>query len=323
MGEGEINAGQRIVPGEVPEMKVGLLLGGEDNRWRAEAQMAEGAGFDYAACGEHLFFHGPTPNSFITLAAVAGATERIRLLSSISLVPLYPSALFAKLVASLDRVSSGRYELGVGAGGENAAEFEAVGVDLSSRFRRVEETLEVCRLLFAGGPVHFDGEFTRLDGVELRPTTLQRRMPPLWLAGRKPQAIERVGRLADVWLPYMVTPEALRAGLATVRDVATSCGRDTHSVSAAIFAWVCADGDGQWARKTGIEEVGAGYAQDFERLADRYLFLGTPSRVLARFAEFADAGADRAIVSIAAPKEDRDRVLQTFVSDVLPGLAAL
>lgn len=207
------------------------------------------------ACGEHLFFHGPTPNAFVGLAAAAGATTKAALVSSISLAPLYPAALFAKLVASLDRVSGGRFELGLGAGGEYPPEFEAVGVDPASRFRRLEETVAISRLLFAGGPVDFDGEFTRLRSVQLQPGPTRPGGPTLWMAGRQAGALRRVGWLADVWLPYMVTPEKLEAGLSQVRAAAADHGRPAEAVKGAVFAWTCADADGDWARRCGTEMV--------------------------------------------------------------------
>jgi alkanesulfonate monooxygenase SsuD/methylene tetrahydromethanopterin reductase-like flavin-dependent oxidoreductase (luciferase family) len=285
-----------------------------------EATFAEESGFDYLASGEHLFFHGAVPNAFISLAAAAGATSEIRLVTSVALPPLYPAALFAKLVASLDSVSGGRLELGVGAGGEYPAEFDAVGVELSTRFRRIEETLTVCRLLNTGEMVSFEGEFTHLHNVQLNPLPVQLPMPPLWLPGRKSGALRRVGRLADVWLPYMVTPEMLRSGLDEISTEAALHGRPEHSVGASIFAWTCVDGDGTWAQQTGLEAVGNIYNQDFSKLADKYLFLGTPGKVLSRLSEFASAGADKVIIAVAAKPEDRPRVLNTIAKELLPGL---
>ncbi|MDH3645009.1 MAG: LLM class flavin-dependent oxidoreductase, partial [Gammaproteobacteria bacterium] len=78
----------------------------------ANAREAEALGYDFLSTGEHVFFYGPTGNGLISLAAAAGATETIRLMSTITLVPLYPAALLAKLVASLDVVSKGRFNLG-------------------------------------------------------------------------------------------------------------------------------------------------------------------------------------------------------------------
>ncbi len=88
-------------------------------------------------------------------------------------------------MASLDVVSGGRFELGLGAGGEYPAEFEACGVDPASRFRRLEEAVAVCRLLFAGGPVDFDGEFTHLHRVQLNPAPSNAQVRRSgWPAGR-------------------------------------------------------------------------------------------------------------------------------------------
>ena len=82
------------------------------------ARRAEELGFDMLGCGEHVMFHGTVGNTFVSLSVAAGATERIKLLSSIVLLPLYPAALAAKLGAALDVASNGRYNFGVGVGGE-------------------------------------------------------------------------------------------------------------------------------------------------------------------------------------------------------------
>lgn len=305
-------------PGAGP-LQIGVVLSDLDSAV-TEARALEAAGFDLVAAGEHLFFHGPVANAFITLAAAAGATSRIRLISSITLLPLYPAALAAKLAASLDRVSGGRFELGIGAGGEYPAEFTAVGVDPATRFRRVEEGLHVLRELFTGERVSFDGEFTTLQDVALDPAPVQPGGPPIWLGGRKPGAIERAGRYADVWLPYMVDPARLRESLAEVRGAAGVAGRTPEAVSGAVFAWTHVDQDGDRARRTGIEVVSKTYAQDFSEMADRYLVLGTPEQVAARFAEFAEAGAERILIQPACAPTERERMMDLLAADVLPAL---
>jgi len=306
----------------MPTLTLGLNTSDVDTV-AADAQAAEAAGFDYLGCGEHLFFHGPVPNAFITLAAAAGATTTIRLVSTITPLPLYPAALAAKLAATLDRVSGGRFELGVGAGGEYPPELAAVGVDPATRFRRIDEALSVIQLLFRGEPTHFAGEFTTLEGVTLDPAPAQPGGPPIWLGGRKDGALRRAGRFADVWMPYMVDPARLATGLDRVHDAAAAAGREPGAVAGAVFLWTCVDPDEAWARETGIAAVSATYAQDFAPLADRYLALGTPERVAARIAEFAEAGAARVMVQVAAEPADRSRVLRTIADDLLPRVRAL
>ena len=130
----------------------------------AEARKAESLGYQFITTGEHVFFHGPTGNGLISLAAAAGATEHIKLMSSITLVPLYPPALLAKQVAALDMVSNGRFNLGVGVGGEYAKEFEACGVPVNERGARTNEALHVMQRLWTEDDVSFDGKFTKLSG---------------------------------------------------------------------------------------------------------------------------------------------------------------
>ena len=89
-------------------MRAGLVLdtAGEPGDIAAEARAAERLGFDLAAATEHVFFEGPVSNAFVTLAAAAAVTERIRLLSAVTILPMYPMALAAKMAATLDRVST-------------------------------------------------------------------------------------------------------------------------------------------------------------------------------------------------------------------------
>jgi probable F420-dependent oxidoreductase len=302
-------------------MQIGLTLDAVETAVR-DARTAEELGFDYLGCGEHLFFHGPTPNAFVQLAAAAGATSTIRLVSSITLLPLYPAPLAAKLAASLDQISGGRFEIGVGAGGEYPAEFEAAGVDPATRFRRLDEGLRVVRQLFTGERITFHGEFTTLNDVALQPGPVQAGGPPIWLGGRGSGAIRRAGRLADVWMPYMVEPATLDRTLTEVRVAATDAGRPADAVSGAVFVWTCTDEDGEWARTTGIAKVSETYAQDFTRLADRYLVLGTPDEVAVRLREFGDAGADRILLQLACEPAQRPRVMTTLAREVLPRLRA-
>jgi alkanesulfonate monooxygenase SsuD/methylene tetrahydromethanopterin reductase-like flavin-dependent oxidoreductase (luciferase family) len=118
-------------------MRTGLMLGtAGDPGTAAEARRAEQLGFDLVAAGEHVFFHGPTANAFVTLAAAAAVTERVRLLSALTILPLYPMAMAAKLAATLDLVSRGRFDLGVGVGGEFPPEFAASGVPVGGRGTR-------------------------------------------------------------------------------------------------------------------------------------------------------------------------------------------
>jgi alkanesulfonate monooxygenase SsuD/methylene tetrahydromethanopterin reductase-like flavin-dependent oxidoreductase (luciferase family) len=286
-----------------------------------QARECEALGFDYLASGEHLFFHTETQNALINLAAAAGATSRVRLVSTVSLLPLYPAALAAKLVAAVDRASGGRFEFGVGAGGEYPPEFQAAGVAVRDRFARLDEGLEILRLLLAGERCSFSGRFTKFEDVQLGPPPIQQPVP-VWLAGRRRKGMLRAARHADVWLPYMVEPDRFARGLQTVRSLAAEYGRPEEAVDGGVLLWTCVDADGRWARRQGIETISRAYHQDFEALSDKYLALGTPDEVVARIHEFMSAGATRVIIRPAASPQHWPQITRTLATEVLPALRA-
>ena len=286
----------------------------------AAARAAEASGFDYVHCGEHLFFHGPTPHALTSLAVAAGATERIRLLSAVTLAPLYPAAVLAKLAATLDIASGGRLDLGLGIGGEYPPEFAAAGVPVAERGPRTDEALEVLSALFSGDRVTFAGRWAQIDGLRLRPVPAQPGGPPIWLAGRKGAALRRAGAHANVWMPYMVTPEMFADGLARVRSAAGEIGREPASVTGSLYGFLSVDSDGARARRWAAELVSRIYRQDASRFAP-YLIAGTPSRCVERLREFEQAGAASAQLNLACPPESASAMQATLAADVLPDLA--
>jgi alkanesulfonate monooxygenase SsuD/methylene tetrahydromethanopterin reductase-like flavin-dependent oxidoreductase (luciferase family) len=217
-------------------------------------------------------------------------------------------------------VSRGRFELGVGVGGEFPAEFEACGVPLEERGRRTDEALTVLGELFTGRPVDFAGTYGSLHGAVLQPPPVQRPRPPLWIGGRREAALRRTARFGDGWLPYLVSPEQLAAGLARIRVLAEDHGRAADAIQGGVFCWSVVDPDRDWARRTALDTLGALYQQDLTRQADRYLVAGTPDEAAARLREYADAGAGSIVFAPACQPVDLDRVIDTFATDVLPRL---
>jgi probable F420-dependent oxidoreductase len=299
----------------VSPIKAGIVLS-LDGDVGADARMVESLGFDYLAAGEHVFFPTRTTNAFITLAAAASVTRRVRLLSCVTLLPLYPAALAAKLAATLDRVSGGRFELGVGVGGEFKEEFEACGIDVRERGRRADDALTVLRPLLSGECVFHEGPFGRLPGLALDPPPVQDSIR-VWVGGRRESAQRRAARFGDVWIPYMCTPEMLAEGVERIRREEAASGRHGQ-VEGALFAWLDVDGDRELAWRSVTDAASAAYGQDFSRLASRYLIAGSPAEVRRRLSEYREAGATTVILCLAAPSERRRRALCTLAEDVLP-----
>lgn len=299
-------------------MRIGITLGKEQSASVRDARRAEDAGFDLLAAGEHMFFHGPVSNGLIQLAAAAGATSTIRLLSALTVVPLYQPAVLAKLVTTLDQVSAGRFELGVGVGGEYPPEFEASGVDVTQRGSRTDETLELLQRLWTGAEVDFEGTYVRVPGLRLQPGPIQPGGPPIWLGGRKEAAIRRAARYASHWMPYMYSPEQLAASLTQVRAAAGELGRGPSDIAGAVYLWGAVDVDGTRSRQWAIDYVSKVYQQDFTALADKYLIHGSVQQVIDRIGQYRDAGAETVIFAPVGDDALRARICDTFAEGVLP-----
>ncbi len=306
-------------PGSATAGTVAGAVAGTVGGAAAQAVTAEQLGFDFVAASEHVFFYGPASNAFVELAAAAAVTSRVGLVSALTLLPLYPAALAAKMAASLDRLSGGRFTLGVGVGGEYPAEFAACGVPVRRRGAKADESLAILRGLLGGGAVTLDGEFARLDGLALQPPPAQRQLP-VWVGGRKAAAQRRAARFGDAWLPYLISPEQLAAGLQAVRGFTEAAGRPPGTVTGAVYLWGSVSERAETARQQAVDGVSEIYQQDFAPLADRYLLAGDPGGVAARLRDYAAAGSDAVIFAPACPPSQRPEVVRLFAEQVLPQL---
>jgi alkanesulfonate monooxygenase SsuD/methylene tetrahydromethanopterin reductase-like flavin-dependent oxidoreductase (luciferase family) len=283
------------------------------------ARELEEMGFDYATTGEHVAFHGPVANGFIALAAAAGATSRIGLLSTVTLLPLYPAVLAAKLAAELARHSQGRFALGVGIGGEFPPEFDAVGATTHDRVARTDEALEVLRRLLREDEVTFDGRFTHFKGLTIAPRPAA--PPEIWVGGRKGSAVERTARYGDVWFPHFFSPERVASSLEDVRVRAAAQGRDPSEITAAIHLWTTIDDNRYSAETAAAAALSATYGMDMSNAVDRYTLVGTPDNCTERLGEYHAVGVRRFILApLHAEVARRATILEAIATTLLPSL---
>jgi alkanesulfonate monooxygenase SsuD/methylene tetrahydromethanopterin reductase-like flavin-dependent oxidoreductase (luciferase family) len=160
----------------------------------ALAAQAESLGFDLLVVPERLSADGGFPAALPACAAAAAATARLRIATGLLALPLHHPLRVAEDAATLDALSGGRFELGVGLGAEAEA-FGGFGLDLRERAARFEEALEVVRRAWAEGPVRFEGRHFRCGEVEVFPKPVQAGGPPLWLGARSDDAIARAAKL--------------------------------------------------------------------------------------------------------------------------------
>jgi probable F420-dependent oxidoreductase len=161
-----------------------------------------------------------------TLAYAAAVTSRIRLGVAVINAPFVSPAYLAKQAASVDVLSAGRHDLGLGIGWL-PEEFVLTGAEMARRGARTAEYISVLRALWAGGISEFDGEFYRVPRGFQAPRPVQQGGPPILLGGMAPAALQRVGRIADGWVTSSRTDLSRVSELiAIVKEAAEAAGRD-------------------------------------------------------------------------------------------------
>jgi F420-dependent oxidoreductase-like protein len=229
-------------------------------------RFAEEAGFDGAWVFDHyqpLYGTGPGPTmeSWTLLAALAASTERIRIGALVTGVTYrHPSVLAAEAV-TVDQVSKGRLEMSLGAAWM-AAEHRQLGIPFpsrSERIERLEEALQVTKLLMTTDGATFDGRHYQLDGATYRPRPVQRPHPPIWVgAGGVSRTIPLAARHADVWHTFG-TLDSLRTKTGVFEEHARRAGRDPTGILRATDLSISEPWDEVRARAASFRDLGFGY----------------------------------------------------------------
>jgi len=300
-------------------VEIGMTTTGVDDI-TGRARRLESLGYDYVAVGEHISFNLPTSSPLIALSAAAAVTSRIKLMTSILLAPVYPAALLAKMGATLDHISDGRFNLGVGVGGENPAEIEACGVPTSQRGRRADDVLDIVKRLWTQDGVDHDGRYATLRGITIDPKPVQRPHPPIWVSGRKDAALRRAARVGDGWLPYMFSPEMISDSLGKLKVLMAEYGREPSTIRSGAVIFVSCHRDPAVARERALERLNGQYNQDFSPILDRYVAHGDPERVRARVREYLDAGVESLFIGPACPEEHTAELEQILADELIPAM---
>jgi len=184
------------------------------------AQSMDESGMDYVSLSTHLLsmpagalpdepshhYIGPYREPMVLFSYLAGLTRRVRFRTAVLILPLYPTALIARLAADVAIISDGRLDLGVGISW-NPREYQALGQDVHVRGQRIQEQIALLRRMWTEPHVTFEGEFHRLDGIGLG--QLPPPIPILIGAGTQDYLLQRVARLGDGWIPLADPVEPL------------------------------------------------------------------------------------------------------------------
>jgi len=295
----------------------------------AVAREAEALGFDYAALNDHLIVpkdigskypytdtgnwpgkvFGECMDVLTAMTFVAGCTEKLRVLSSVMVVPHRPALLTAKMVATADVLSGGRFILGIGVGWMEE-EFAALQVPpFNERGAVTDEYMAACIELWTKDDPRFEGKHTQFKDIAFAPKPVQKPHPPIWIGGESKAALRRTVRYADAWFPASNNPKnkldtlgRLKGGIAELHGVSEQMGRDPASIGIAyVTLWPVS-----WEAQEGPD-------------GGRRLLTGSPADMAADLAALSTLGVGHMTLTFQTTdlNETLDR-MRRFAADVLP-----
>ena len=239
------------------------------------------ARYPYSDTGEFPSRSRGDRHEQLTAAAfIAGKTSRLKLVTSVTVVPHRPAVLLAKMLATIDVLSQGRLVFGIGAGWMKE-EFEALGLPpFAERGAVTDEYLAACRELWTRDDPHFAGKYVRFSGILFDPKPVQTPHPPIWVGGESGPALRRTAKLGDGWYPIGTNPQfrldslkRYEAGIARLRRLVREAGRDPAQVTLAYRVT-------QWGRDI----------PDRADDGERRLFSGESADIIGDLRAFRDLG---------------------------------
>lgn len=300
----------------VQGLEIGVMAGGDLDQVAA----LEGLPIDSLWVGGHVASPNPSTEALTSLSRLSAVTTRVKIGTSILLLPLYPPAIVAKQIADLDRATSGRVVLGVGVGGEYPQEFRACQIPRGERGARTDEAVPLLRRLWTGEAVSHQGRFYTMEDVRIHPAPMQPGGPPIVVAGRKEPAMRRAATLGDGWMPYMYSPKRYADSVQVIEKLAAESGRSLTGFGWYAWVFVNVNEDGDLARQQTASTMGGFYNQDFRQMIDRVAAAGTPSEVARKLRDFVEAGARHFIFMPAAGRGAHTDLIKRLFDDVLPAV---
>lgn len=261
----------------------------------------------------------PQLESMTTMAALAGATRRLKFGMNVTVVTFRDPLVLARECATIDFLSNGRLLPAFGVGPDIAPEWQATGRSPNGRGAQCDEALEIMARLWTGERLTFEGKYYRYRDVQIAPLPVQKPLP-LWIGGRSAAAIRRTAKLGTGWLGGVESPEQVAPVVAGIRDASAAAQRPVdadHYGAAFGFRF------GAWDEP--IVERTARIVSALAKTTDprRHAAVGGAAEILARIEEFKAVGISKFVLRPIAVGDD-DVLAQTerLIREVLPHVHA-
>jgi probable F420-dependent oxidoreductase len=284
--------------------------------FRAYLTRAEELGYESAWTQEQTLGTAPQLGPAETMTYAAACTERLRLGCVVFVSTLHSPVHLAKSLSTMDQLSRGRIEIGVGTGGK-VRPFAAFGVDPQRYAARFTEGVTLMKALWTQSRVTFDGEFWQLRDAAMEPKPFQKPHPPLWFGGAGPAALRRAVRMGDGFFGAGSSPTAKFADqVRIVRAALTESGRPAADFPIAKRVYIAVDENAGRARKRINDEMERLYGRrvpDIEAAA----VAGTPAGCVAELRKVAEAGAE--LILFTAMFEQAEHA-ERLAAEIIPQL---
>ncbi len=281
--------------------------------FRAFLSRAEALGFESAWTQEQVLGRFPQLGPTETLTFAAACTERIRLGCAVYVTPLHSPVHLAKSLSTLDQLSGGRLEVGVGAGGKQRA-FAAFDVDPATYIARFTEGVALMKACWTEPTITFDGRFWQMHGGVMEPKPIQKPFPPLWFGGGHPNALRRAVRFGGGFFGAgSSTTAQFRDQVRELRTILTDEGRDGAEFPVAKRVYIHVDEDAERARRLvsqNLAQIYADIAADFTAVA----VFGSPTTCIEGVREVIDAGAELVLFT---PLHDEAVQMERLAAEVV------
>ena len=278
------------------------------------AKEAEDMGYDSAWVTDQIIVpnseidrFGPVYYECLTvLAYVAGITNRIRLGSSVIVLPYRNPIYLAKIASTIDSLSNGRLMLGVGVGGVES-EFREISVPWEDRGERSDESLRIIKELWTNDAPSIQTKNYQFSDIQFYPKGAQKPHLPLWIGGNTRRALRRVVEFGDVWHPVRQPPDVMAQMVPRLRCMAERAGRDPEQIGIAI--------------REPLKIV-----SDSSRGSDSWPMLGTVDKLIGNLSAFRDAGVDYLVMDTfygipelhGETADDMLATMERFAKEVMP-----